>query len=192
MAFITGIGGGTASGKTTFCEQLAQAFAGHNIKVMHMDNYFKPDELMPRATAPITGREYPDHNHPDTLDLPRFKQELLAAAQGFDIVLVEGNLALVDAEILKQLDLKIFIDCQADERVVRRLKRYKTGGNVANVADEDIFGWLSDIYLDLVRYRHDEYVAPSKWRADVILNGSMPSDKALAMVKRHILSEIEA
>jgi uridine kinase len=50
---------------------------------------------------------------------------------------------------------------------------------------------MSDIYLDLVRYRHNEYVEPSKWRADIILNGSTPSDKALEMVKEYVLDKMQ-
>jgi len=153
-----------------------------------MDYYFKPDDIMPRAVAPITGKEYPDHNHPDTLDLSRMLNDLENAMQSAEIIIIEGAMALSIEEIHKQLDLKVFIDCKADERIVRRLKRYKHEWNTLIEDDSEIFGRMADIYLDLVRYRHDEFVEPSKWRADIILNGSTPSDKALDMVKDYVVA----
>jgi uridine kinase len=53
------------------------------------------------------------------------------------------------------------------------------------------FDQISEVYLDLVRYRHDEYVEPSKWRADFILNGSIPSEKALLMITDFIKNSCE-
>ncbi|MCL2546686.1 MAG: AAA family ATPase [Oscillospiraceae bacterium] len=189
MPFIVGIAGGSASGKTTFCHALAETLDGYNINVFHMDHYFKADEQLPRAKAPIADKEYPDHNHPDTIDFPRLLDAISQTKQSTEIILIEGALAFAFKEIYSQCDLKIYIDCQVDERIVRRLKRYYSGA-WGNVTVDEIFGYMSDIYLDLVRYRHDEYVEPSKWRADMILNGSMPSEKALEMVRDYILSKI--
>jgi len=53
------------------------------------------------------------------------------------------------------------------------------------------FDQISNVYLDLVRYRHDEYVETSKWRADVIINGSNPSDKTLAMIRGYIKYQLQ-
>ena len=69
-----------------------------------------------------------------------------------------------DEEIYSKLDLKLFVDCKADERIVRRLKRNMKWGLT--------FDDVSNVYLDMVRYRHDEDVEPTKWKADLILNGS--------------------
>ena len=88
MPYIIGIAGGSASGKTTFCKKLAESLNGLNLKVIHTDWYFKPAELLPTAVAPITGKEYPDHNHPNTLDLPRLKGDIAIAAQEFDVVII--------------------------------------------------------------------------------------------------------
>ena len=178
--FIIGIAGGSASGKTTFCRALAEALDGYNIKVFHMDDYFN-DEV-PKSKAPITGKIYDDYNNPDALDLPRLIDDLSAAQE--DIVIVEGLFTLAEEDIYRRLDLKLYIDCQADERIVRRLKRYQEDVYTT----DDIFGWLSDYNLDLVRYRHDEFIEPSKWRADIILNGSMPSERALELVKGYVLN----
>ncbi len=183
--FIIGIAGGSASGKTVFCRALVEALSGHNVKVFEMDDYFK--EQVPKSKAPITGKIYDDYQNPDGIDLQRMKNELFAAKE--DIVIVEGLFTLADEDIHRRLDLKLYIDCQADERIVRRLKRYQTeGGFDEDFLKNETFGWLSDYNLDLVRYRHDEYIEPSKWRADIILNGSMPSERALEMVKGYVLN----
>ena len=125
-----------------------------------------------------------DFNHPDAIDWLRLKEDLFVAKK--EIVILEGLFAFTDNDIYQKLDLKLYVDCQSDERIVRKLKRYREDV----FTTEDIFGWLSDYNLDVVRYRHDEYVELSKWRADMILNGSIPSDKALDLVKVYILSMI--
>lgn len=180
--FIIGIAGGSASGKSTFSNALKAALEGRNILELHMDGYFKPAEERPWADGPITGKPYQDDNHPNTVDLLRLKRELADAVQSgnYEIIMIEGLLTLWDLEIYAQLDLRLFIDCRPDERIVRRLRRNMSYGLG--------FDEIADVYLDLVRYRHDEYVEPSKWRADFILNGSNPSDRALAVLAEYIQS----
>jgi len=175
-AFVVGIAGGSASGKSTFCKQLENALAGYNIIIFHMDHYFKPKDMRPYVSAPITKKMYMDDNHPTTVDLSQLKKDLSTAINddAAEIIIVEGLLTLYDDEICQQLDLKLFIECRADERIVRRLKRNMERGLT--------FDEISNVYLDMVRYRHDEYVEPSKWKADLILNGSMFSDKALEII----------
>ena len=186
-SFIIGIAGGSASGKTTFCKTLAETLSEHNVKVFYMDDYFKPVEQMPQSKSPITGKTYSDQadfNHPDAVDWSRLKEELFAAKE--EIIIVEGLFALADDDIYHRLDLKLYVDCQSDERIVRKLRRYQEDV----FTTDDIFGWLSDYNLDVARYRHDVYIELSKWRADMILNGSMPSDKSLDMVKGYVLNMI--
>jgi len=180
MPYVIGIAGGSASGKSTLCQQLEKALAGRKITVFHMDNYFKPKEKRPYVAAPITKKMYTDDNHPTTVDLPQLKQDLAAAISeaSADIIIVEGLLTLHDDEICQVLNLKLYVECRPDERIVRRLRR--------NMARGLTFDEISDVYLDMVRYRHDEYVEPSKWKADLIINGSMFSSKALDIIVREI------
>jgi len=178
--YVIGIAGGSASGKTTFAQSLSDSLRGMDVLVMHMDAYFKPERQRPQSRAPITGKVYLDDNHPLTMDLPKLADDLAKKiAKGkHQVIIVEGLLTLHDPAIYGQLDLKLFIDCRADERIVRRLRR--------NMGYGLQFDQISGIYLDLVRYRHDEYVEPSKWRADLILNGSNPSSKALELIVNDI------
>ena len=173
-AFVVGIAGGSASGKSTFCERLKNSLCEHNVTVFHMDHYFKPKEMRPYVSAPISKKMYMDDNHPQTVDLPQLKRNLSAAINDAEIIIIEGLLTLFDDEICQMLDLKLYIECKADERIVRRLKR--------NMEHGLTFDEISNVYLDMVRFRHDEYVEPSKWKADLIINGSMFSETALQII----------
>ena len=82
------------------------------------------------------------------------------------------------------LDLKLFVECRADERIVRRLRRNMSWGLS--------YDEVANVYLDLVRYRHDEYVEPSKWKADFLLNGSNDTGVALRMISQHIRNTMKS
>lgn len=179
-AYIVGIAGGSGSGKSTFCGALEAALRPLSVKALHMDDYFREEDQRPRARGPVSGVEYMDDNHPLTMNLARLREDIKAARDQGDlqVLLVEGLLTLQDDGIFELLDLKFFVECPADERIVRRLRRNMEWGLS--------FDEISNVYLDLVRFRHNEYVEPSKWRADVILNGSKSSRRALAMVAQFI------
>lgn len=181
--YIIGIAGGTASGKSTFAKWLETQLSGLDLCVFHMDSYFKPDSTRPKAVAHVTGREYFDDNCPETIDHEKLRQDLVQAlGQGHDIIIVEGLFALWYDWLYKQLDLKLFIDCRADERIVRRLRRNMEWGLE--------FDEIAQVYLDMVRYRHDQYIEPTKWRADLILNGSSPSELTNGMLAAYIRQQV--
>ena len=167
--YVVGISGGTASGKSTLARWLEGELGDLRVKVFHMDEYFKPDSVRPKAAAPVTGNIYYDDNCPETIYAGKLREDLSQAMkEDFQLVLVEGLFALWYDWLYEQLDLKVFIDCQADERIVRRLRR--------NMAERGLsFEEIARVYLDMVRYRHQQYIEPTKWRADLILNGSSPS-----------------
>lgn len=181
---VIGIAGGSASGKSTISGKLAEALSDLKVLELHMDSYFKAPEERPCAAAPVTGRIYRDDNHPLTCDLPGMERDLEEAAGSgrYQVIIVEGLLTLWDQKIYDRLDLRLFVDCPADERIVRRLKR--------NMARGLSFDEIADVYLDMVRYRHNEYVEPTRWRADFIVNGSHFSPRALDMVVLYIRSAL--
>lgn len=173
--YVVGIAGGSASGKSTFSKNLEEALRSKKLKVFHMDDYFKPKAERPYEGAPITGKYYVDDNHPDTVNLLSLRNDILKILEDeYQVVIIEGLLTLWDKEIYELLDLKLFVDCQADERIVRRLRRNMSWG-----LD---FDEISSVYLDMVRYRHNEFVEPTKWKSDIILNGSLPSKNALLAI----------
>ena len=182
--YIICIAGGSASGKSTLCGQLENGLADYKIKALHMDYYFKPEDKRPFVKAPITKKMYVDDNHPETMDLTQFHQDMKAAADNrdIDIIIAEGLLTLYDDNICGMADLKLYVECRPDERIVRRLKR--------NMAAGYSFDEIAAVYLDMVRYRHDEYVEASKWKADLIINGSSFSETTLDVLLKTIKSAV--
>lgn len=82
-------------------------------------------------------------------------------------------------QIREKLDLKLFVDCPSDERLVRRLNRDLI---------EETFHDITSEYLDLVRHRYNEFVEPTRWHADLIINGSHPSEISIDVVHQWILN----
>jgi len=180
---VIGIAGGSASGKTTLSDRLVGALTGLNIRVFHMDQYFL--KRKPHMVAPITRIEYEDHNHPDSFDLAALVRDLHAACEtcdGTQVIIVEGLLTLQHDPLRELLDLKLFVDAQADERIVRRLKR--------NMARGMNYDDIASFYLDSVRYRHQEFVEASRWHADLVMNGSQFSETGLELVAEWVRSHI--
>ena len=168
---IIGIAGGSASGKSTLADKLQKRFSDVEVKVLHMDSFFKKREDRPHVPSHISQRIYVDDNSPDTVDWDSYHRALDEAIKSrIPVVIVEGLLVLWDPYTLEKLDLKLFVDCRADQRIVRRIKRNMRWGQT--------FDDITDVYLDMVRFRHDQYVEPTKWCADLIINGAGNTDMA--------------
>ena len=160
--FVIGIAGGTCSGKSTLAEKIA-AYYGDRAKVMHMDAYFRKPSIT--TVAPITGKTYVEHNHPDALYLDRLYADFdTAIAEGkADILIIEGLFALYLEPIREKCDLKLYVDLDSDERLVRRIRRFTSFGQT--------FDEVTDRYIDTVRFRHNELIEPTRWHADMVVNG---------------------
>lgn len=163
---VIGIAGATCSGKSTFCDLLLQSLNSYKIAVIRTDKYFK--KQLPKAIAPLTKNVYNDYNHPDSVDYERLIKDFYSItdkSSGNDIVIIEGLMVLYFQEIRERLDLKIFIELDADERLYRRIVR-----NMKSL------GWtmeeIADYYLESVKYREKEFVLQTKIYADIILNGN--------------------
>jgi len=178
---LVGIAGGSASGKTSLCRALCAALEGLRVHVVHMDAFFLP--VKPRTTAPFTGTIWDDYNQPDSFDLERLHREvdaLQTAEPPPDVVLIEGLLTLQDNTLRAKLDLRVFVDAPPDERIVRRLRR--------NMARGLPFDEIASYYLESVRWRHQEYVEPSRWHADLVYNGLYPSATGIEVLATWIRS----
>lgn len=178
--YIIGISGGTCSGKTTLASKLAEILSEkYKTSVINMDNYFQWDLL--KTVAPFTGIEYVEHNHPDIVDMDKFYVDFSDIASA-DIVIIEGVFALYFAPLRETLDLKIFVDLKSDERLCRRIKRHMARGQTL---DE-----VAARYLDTVRYRHDEFVEPTRWYADVVVNGNLDANMGTSVIVSHIEAQM--
>ncbi len=185
--YIVGITGGTCSGKTTLVGKLEEALKDNfTVSVLHMDKYFKKPS--PTTIAPITGIEYVEHNHPDTLDLDAMYEDFNKIAGGTseenpDIFLIEGLFALYLDEIRNKLNLKVFVDLKSDERIVRRINRFMQFGQTMEE--------ITSRYLDTVRFRHDELIEPTRWHADIVLNGTLDANIGTDVLKSYIVNALE-
>lgn len=178
-AFVIGIGGGSAAGKTVAAEELKKGLAPRHVTVINQDRYFLKAEQLPIHNDPTGARAWPDHNHPDSFDFPRLRQDVFDARKSeADVVIVEGILVLYDTELRALMDLKLFVAAEADERIVRRIRR--------NVAWGYNLEEVCDFYLDSVRYRHLEFCEPTRSHADVVIPGG-GNERAAAEV---VLAEV--
>lgn len=177
---IIGIAGGTGSGKTTLVKNLIARF-GENITVLSHDNYYKAhDDLT------YEERSLLNYDHPDAFDTDLMIEHLKLLKQGRSIhcpvydytvhnrssevtlivptrvILVEGILIFENRELCDQMDIKIFVDADADVRLCRRIKRdvKKRGRTIESVIAQ---------YLDTVKPMHEQFVEPSKKNANIVV-----------------------
>ncbi len=177
---VIGIAGGTGSGKTTIAKKIFQAFDKNAVILSH-DYYYK---------------EYPDltleqkrklnYDHPDSLDTDLLVQHIKALKNGqaimhptydfathsrnkewskmnsAEVIIVEGILIYTSKELCDLCDIKLFVDTDADVRFIRRLRRdvNRRGRSMESVINQ---------YLSTVKPMHEQFVEPSKAKADLII-----------------------
>jgi len=174
-SYVVGIAGGTCSGKTTLATRLAEKMADLEPTVIYMDRYYK--NPTPNVIAPITRIEYVEHNHPDAMRLDDLYADLDAAITKGGIIIIEGLFAMHLDYIREKLDLKVFVDLKSDERLYRRIKRWIEWQSMDEIALR---------YLDTVRFRHDELVEPTRWHADMVLNGTLDMGQGVEILESYI------
>ncbi|AEV16107.1 Uridine kinase [Thermus sp. CCB_US3_UF1] len=199
--FVIGIAGGSASGKTTLAQALAKAL-GERVALLPMDHYYRD-----LSHLPFPERLKRNYDHPEAFDLELYlshAQALLAGkaveAPLYDfkaytrsplteralpapVVILEGILVLYPAELRALMDLKVFVDADADERFIRRLERdvKERGRSLESVVQQ---------YLEKVKPMHLAFVEPSKRHADVILPGGGQNPVALETLKAKALAHL--
>lgn len=182
---IIGIAGESASGKTTVSEIIWKRLTNYRAKIFHMDHYYRTESERPVIIGRLDGKEYMDDNHPSAVDLDMFYEDVCKSrSEGWDILILEGIFVLWDDRIRSLLDLKVFVDCDSDERIVRRIKRHMSFGE--NLEE------ITDRYIQAVQPRQNEFAAPSKWKADIILNGFQSSSVAIDVIVNWIIQNHES
>ena len=162
--FFIGVGGGSAAGKSTLAAVLAERLSPLQVEMIGQDRFFKRPEDMPKYYSGIQGDFRPAYNEPDS-----FKQEEMftycRGVAGGDVVILEGILVLWFAELRELMDFKIYIEADADERIIRRIRR--------NMKTLDDYNPITEYYLESVRGQHREYNAPTRDYADLVVRGGM-------------------
>ena len=184
--YVIGIAGGTCSGKSTLSDQLTEALSSkYKVTLINMDRYYRQPSIT--TIAPITGIEYVEHNHPDALRLDEmyanFDAAIAPGEDAADVVIIEGLFALYLEHIRKALDLKLYVDLASDERLVRRIDKFMARGQTKQE--------VTDRYIDTVRFRHNELIEPTRWHADLVLNGVFDRTKAIEIVLSYVESQLK-
>jgi uridine kinase len=202
MAFVIGIAGGTGSGKTTIAMKIASALPQDAVTTLEHDWYYRdrPD-LAPEQRAQL------NFDHPDSLETSLLVEQLRALKRGEDIsapqydfvtharkhdrrpitpkpiIIVEGILVFVEAALRDEMNVKIFVDTDADIRVMRRVRRdiEQRGRSFQSIRDQ---------YYKTVRPMHLAFVEPSKRWADVWIPEGGDQDVALDLVTTKLHSVI--
>lgn len=199
---VIGIAGGTGSGKTTITRRLVQRF-GENVTVIHHDSYYKAHHEMPYEERCKLNYDHPHSFDTDLLvkavrdlkaGLPvvcpvydftvHDRAEETVVIQPARVIIVEGILIFEDKELCDLMDIKIFVDADADVRILRRITRdvRDRGRSMESVIDQ---------YLTTVKPMHEQFVEPSKRNADIIIPRGGHNRVALDMVMQRVKAHLE-
>lgn len=172
-----GIAGGTGSGKTTLTEHLAARF-GSDISVVHHDNYYK------RQDRPFAERCLQNYDHPDAFDTDLMIEDLKALKRGETIHCPVYDYAIHNRTERDLLDIKIFVETDADVRILRRALRdvEERGRSLESVVNQ---------YLTTVKPMHEQFVEPTRKFADIIVLEGGHNLVALDMIMQRIAGHIK-
>ncbi len=202
--FIVGIAGGTGSGKTTVAKSIIKEMKDEKVAIIPLDSYYKD-----RSDLSFEEREKINYDHPDAFDFDllikhieelkddkaiqrpvysftnhtRLKETISVGPA--KITIIEGIMVLAWEPLRKMMDVKIFVDTDADVRFIRRLTRdiQERGRSVQSVITQ---------YLEVVRLMHEEFVEPSKRYANLIVPEGGFNKVAVNIITNNLKSVLKA
>ncbi len=200
---LIGVAGGSGSGKTTIVKKIQELSPNVSMSVFQLDHYYKD-----LAHLDPTERDQVNFDHPDSLEMDLLAKHVSALAAGQsierptyefashtrsskvvvmepkDVVLVDGIFALYSAEVRKHFTCGIFVDVGDDVRFIRRLKRdvSERGRSIDGVIKQ---------YLSTVKPMHDQFVAPTKKLADVVVYWDQYNDRTIELLSNMIRQNIK-
>ena len=201
--FIIGIAGGTGSGKTTVVKKLIERLPKGEVVVIPQDSYYKDS-----SHVPVEERQFINFDHPDAFEWPLLAQHIAMLRNGEceeqpiysyitctrqaetihieprDIIIVEGIMALNDEALRDQMDLKIFVDADADDRLIRVSQRdiVERGRTVESVMER---------YQRVLKPMHEQFIEPCKRYADVIIPQGGHNNAAINMLVKFIKQQMK-
>ncbi|EXC31333.1 Uridine kinase-like protein 1 [Morus notabilis] len=201
--FVIGVSGGTASGKTTVCDMIIQQLHDHRVVLVNQDSFYRG--LTPEESERV--HEY-NFDHPDAFDTEQlldciiklkcgqsvhvpiydFKEhrrslDSFRQVNASDVIILEGILVFHDQRVRNLMDMKIFVDTDADVRLARRIRRdtVERGRDVNSVLEQ---------YAKFVKPAFDDFVLPSKKYADVIIPRGGDNHVAIDLIVQHIHTKL--
>lgn len=199
---VIGIAGGTGSGKTTITRRILQRF-GSDVSVIYHDNYYKQHHDMCYEE-----RAKLNYDHPNAFDTERLVEDIKKLKNGEEVrcpvydytihdrsqktvlikpskvVVIEGILIFQSKELCDLMDIKIFVDTDADVRIIRRIVRdvRDRGRSLESIVNQ---------YLTTVKPMHEQFVEPSKRKADIIIPEGGHNQVALEMVLQRVKGHLD-
>ncbi|ABX42747.1 uridine kinase [Lachnoclostridium phytofermentans] len=199
---VIGVAGGSASGKTTVAARLKEEY-NDNVELICHDSYYLAHDDMP-----FDERVKINYDHPNAFDTERMLKDIRSLKQGIAIdcpvysysehnrtketvhiratkvIIIEGFLIFENKELRDLMDIKIFVDTDADERLVRRILRdvKERGRSLESVITQ---------YIKTVKPMHEQFVEPTKKHADIIIPRGGENQVALQMVMNRIKAIVE-
>ena len=195
---IIGIAGGTGSGKTTVVKRIIESLSADEAAVLPLDSYYKDSSMVP-----VEERQNINFDHPNAFDWELLSKHIAMLRKGQTIeqpvysyltctrqketvhveprkvVIIEGILALSDRKLCKQMDLRIFVDADPDERLIRVIQRdVLERGRTAEAVMER--------YVKVLKPMHLEFIEPAKRVADLIIPQGGHNEKAIEILKMYI------
>ncbi|WP_108669501.1 uridine kinase [Peribacillus acanthi] len=178
---VIGVAGGSGSGKTSVTRSIYETFKGHSILMLEQDYYYKD-----QSHLPMEERLKTNYDHPLAFDNDYLKEHInqllnyqpiekpvydyalhtrsneVIHVEPKDVIILEGILVLEDEGLRDLMDIKLFVDTDADIRILRRLSRdiNERGRTIESVIEQ---------YVNVVRPMHNQFIEPSKRYADIII-----------------------
>ena len=195
---IIGIAGGTGSGKTTVVKKIVEALPPHFVAVVPLDSYYNDTSHMTEEE-----RRAINFDHPDAFDWQLLVKhvELLRNGEAVEqptysylkcnreketvhvepkpVIIIEGIMALLNKQLRDMMDLKIFVDTDSDERLIRNIQRdcVERGRTVEMVIDR---------YHKVLKPMHEQFIEPTKKFADLIIPLGGENKTGIHILKKYI------
>ncbi|XP_033994303.1 uridine-cytidine kinase-like 1 isoform X2 [Trematomus bernacchii] len=204
-AFVIGLCGGSASGKTTVANKIIEALDVPWVVLLSMDSFYK---VLNKEEQELAAKNEYNFDHPDAFDfellvtvlrklkkgksikVPVYdftshgRRKEWKTVYGANVVIFEGILAFANKELLKLLDMKVFVDTDSDIRLIRRLKRD------ISLRGRDISGIIKQ-YNKFVKPAFEQYIEPTVQAADIVVPRGGENFVALDLIVQHVHSQLE-
>lgn len=197
---VIGIAGGTGSGKTTVVKKIAEALPPHYVVVVPLDSYYNDTSDMTEEE-----RHAINFDHPDAFDWKLLIKQVNELRNGHaveqptysyikcnrlketlhveprPVIIIEGIMTLLNKKLRDMMDLKIFVDTDSDERLIRNIQRdvIERGRTVDMVISR---------YLDVLKPMHEQFIEPTKKYADLIIPQGGENQKGISILCKYIES----